>query len=200
MNEVCASVVEIARNKFAGVLQSDSSSSIEGSLVTWLGVINRCFNSSLPNFKHYGGRGIVVCERWFVFANFYADMGPRPDGMSLDRIDNNGIYEKENCRWASPTEQARNTRRNVQVNGMFQTDAAKFAGVAESTIYRRLKNGYSQEDALNSDLIKKVKFSLNDVQQIRKMLSDGVPKREIEKIWSISRTALNNIHKGRAWK
>lgn len=79
---------------------------------TWSGMIQRCNNSNAPNFHNYGGRGITVCERWLKFENFLADMGERPEGLTLERKDNNGNYEKDNCKWADAIEQHNNTRRS----------------------------------------------------------------------------------------
>jgi len=108
----------------------------------WANMLQRCRNPKSYSYKYYGARGITVCERWLKFDNFYADMWPRPDGMSLDRIDNDGIYEPSNCRWATAAEQARNNRnaRKITFNGKTQvlTDWAKEIGLSHACLRYRL--------------------------------------------------------------
>jgi len=77
---------------------------------SWVSMKDRCTNQNNPKFQHYGGRGITFCDRWSKFENFYADMGKRPDNMTLDRIDVNGNYEPLNCKWSTHLEQRHNRR------------------------------------------------------------------------------------------
>ena len=76
--------------------------------VSWMNMMQRCFNPKNHKWPRYGKRGITVCARWLKFENFYADMGERPSGKSIDRINNDGDYEPGNCRWATPKEQRAN--------------------------------------------------------------------------------------------
>ncbi|WP_157509585.1 hypothetical protein [Leifsonia sp. Root4] len=120
----------------------------------WAEMKQRCANPRKHNYSRYGGRGVRVCARWLdSFAAFEADMGPRPDGFTLDRIDNDGPYSPENCRWASMRDQARNKRSNrrLELDGESLTvaDWATRTGVPSAVIRQRIdKHKWSVSDAL----------------------------------------------------
>jgi len=87
---------------------------------TWNGMRSRCYDKNRPRYKRYGGRGIRVCARWFYsFENFANDMGERPEGCTLDRINNDGIYSPDNCRWADDKTQHENRSMTRDNKGRF---------------------------------------------------------------------------------
>jgi hypothetical protein len=94
----------------------------------------RCNNPNYKDYQNYGGRGIKVCERWSLYVNFLEDMGRRPEGHTIDRIDVNGNYEPSNCRWATWSEQQNNRRNSFGVTKQIQE-----SGVPKTTHYRRLR-------------------------------------------------------------
>lgn len=120
----------------------------------WVAMRTRCNNPNQACYKHYGGRGIKVCERWNTFANFLADMGNCPTGMTIERKNRDGDYEPSNCKWATRKEQMRNFGRNkiLTIHGVtaclselcekFNTDA--------DLISCRLSRGWSEERAFNT--------------------------------------------------
>jgi AraC-like DNA-binding protein len=116
-------------------------------------MICRCKHPVTHNYDSYGGRGVSVCERWLKFENFYADMGDRPDGCSLGRIDNDGDYSPDNCYWANNYDQQRNKRSNVTLlwedRRWVLTDLCKHLGIYSTHLYRNMKRGLSLEGAIN---------------------------------------------------
>lgn len=113
----------------------------------------RCSVATHRSWTRYGGRGISVCDRWQQFDAFLADMGPRPSRKhSIERSNNNGHYEPDNCYWATRGEQARNRSSNrlVTVNGnrMNIVDAAPVVGISVYTLSKRLRDGWDEQTAL----------------------------------------------------
>lgn len=124
----------------------------------WLNMRGRCFNSNTDRYPRYGGRGITVCARWRdSFENFLADMGRRPPGKTLDRKDNDGNYEPDNCRWATRTEQESNksTTLPAMVDGapLHLAEAARRRGINPNTAYWRVRRGMSPEAALSTEVV-----------------------------------------------
>lgn len=124
----------------------------------WASMKDRCNNPNNPNYHRYGGRGVAVCDRWQEFENFYADMGDAPEGMSLDRADNDLGYSPDNCRWATPVEQQNNMRSNtfVTYEGKTQTLAqwSRELGIPYSRLVYRHKNGWLPPELFSGDNLK----------------------------------------------
>lgn len=121
---------------------------------SWRSMRKRCSEKDRHNYKHYGGRGITICDRWKdSFENFLADLGPKPTPEhTLERNDVNGNYEPANCRWATRIEQYRNMQRSVYVEyegkRMLMFELVASLGLSRAAVYGRLKNGWSLEQAL----------------------------------------------------
>ena len=120
----------------------------------WESMIGRCYRASAGGYKFYGGRGIRVCERWHQFAAFLADMGERPDGMTLERKDSNADYEPSNCRWATRQEQNRNRRDTLLITIAGRTqcllDWCAEKGVNYAAVRERIERGWEAERALTA--------------------------------------------------
>ena len=124
----------------------------------WAHIKSRCYNPSVERYKYYGGRGISMCEEWRnSFEAFYewAMANGYKEGLSIDRIDNNGNYEPSNCRWVTTVDQMNNTTRNQSItyNGETHTIAewARIANIPYKAFYARLKRGWGMEKALKAE-------------------------------------------------
>ena len=121
---------------------------------SWRAMLKRCDDPKQVGYHNYGGKGIGVCDEWRSFECFLRDMGERPDGKTLDRIDNSLGYTKENCRWMSMKEQANNRSTNTRLTHQGKTHTisewADILGIKRVTISTRLFRGASIEDALKA--------------------------------------------------
>jgi hypothetical protein len=139
----------------------------------WRAMHNRCYNINHKSFAHYGGRGIFVDPRWHRkagFEAFVADMGERPEGSSIERVDNDGPYSPENCRWATQMEQAKNKRNNrwLTANGVTKhmTEWSRDLGCTPTAIWRRLRDGMSEQDAATLPIPKRPNSKLTEADAL----------------------------------
>lgn len=128
---------------------------------SWCAMRQRCYDHNHEYYRLYGGRGIRVCERWALFKNFLEDMGERPKGKTLGRLDSDKGYYKENCQWSTVLEQANNISRNrvFTYNGMEKTLAewARYAHICYETLATRIKENWYYSAALFAPLYTKRK-------------------------------------------
>lgn len=123
---------------------------------TWSGIKKRCYNPSEPGYENYGARGITMCDEWRDdFEAFFRDMGYRPDGTSIDRIDNDKGYSKENCRWATREVQNTNKRSNRRITALGETrllkEWAEVTGIHRTTLAYRINDlGWSPDRAMST--------------------------------------------------
>lgn len=157
--EIALSSLRTGRSKSCGCYQKETGPpnkrhglSESRAYSIWLGMRQRCGNPSSPAYKNYGGRGIAIDPRWECFEMFHADMGDPPEGMTLERKDNDRCYGPENCYWADRLTQNRNTRRCVRLSFKGETKTlgewANQYGIKRQTLAQRLRNGWPMERAL----------------------------------------------------
>lgn len=130
----------------------------------WKAMVARCTQPHHPSYANYGGRGIQVCDRWLDYSAFREDVGERPSSKhSLDRIDNDGDYEPSNCRWATSSEQNRNTRANRLIEHQGETltvaEWSERLGIKRGTIFNRLNEGRPVAEVLHVGRLPQRKLS-----------------------------------------
>jgi len=174
--------------------------------ISWIAMRQRCTNPKHIAFDRYGGKGINFYERWNKFENFLEDMGIRPKGMTMDRIDNNKGYYKENCRWATPKEQRRNRNKKIiyltyNNKTLPVLDWSKETGILPQTIIMRKIRGWKTNEILGfknrkmnskiteKDLIK----GLERNEQIKKLRKNGFILKSIGNYFGISISRVRDI-------
>lgn len=164
---------------------------------------SRCRNHDDVHYQEYGGRGITVCDRWQSFEAFLADMGERPAGMTLDRIDNDGNYEPGNCRWASAKDQARNRRDNriIEFRGRTQSLATwcDELHLDYHVVHYRLKKNYPLEIAFGLEprtgrrlVPSQNRLTPAVVAEIR-ALRGKIPQRELARKFGVAPSSINRV-------
>ena len=137
-----------------GASSLTSSPELRRTWMCWKGILSRCNNPNTRIYQHYGGRGITICDRWNNFQVFLSDMGLKPHGYTIGRIDNNAGYHKENCRWETMSEQANNRRssRLLTIQGRTQSLMSWCAeyGIDRNTVTKRLKLGWPADLAITT--------------------------------------------------
>lgn len=161
--EIIVCSADLIRNhtKSCGCLRIKSATkhgmSYTSTYRIWHGMIQRCYNLNYHHYKDYGGRGVKVCPEWQEpngqgFLNFLEDMGERPSGKTLDRIDNEGDYCQKNCKWSTFKEQARNRRNNTMVTINRETklliELCEKLQIKYDIVLKRIEIGWSIEEAL----------------------------------------------------
>jgi len=163
----------------------------------WSNMKDRCDNNNNFSYKNYGGRGIKYDKNWSNFTNFWKDMNEGyKEGLTLDRINNDGNYCKENCRWVTRKKQNRNSRRNryfiINNKKICLEDLSKKYGFNQSTISWRLKNGYSLKKAIKTPSNKKL--NKKDIYKIRNLYKrKGISQRDIALKYGVSQSNISLI-------
>jgi hypothetical protein len=171
----------------------------------WCGILSRCNNPNDKNYKHYGGRGIKVCERWQIYENFEEDMLPTYEKeLQIDRINNDGDYEPNNCHWVTSKENNRNKRSNVVVTAFGEdrllVELAEEYDIEYMTLWCRIyRYNWNIEKALTTPVQNTITFNGKTMTTIEWSKEMGIPyqaiRRRIDKGWSIDKALTTPTNK-----
>lgn len=184
-----------------------------GAYKSWLSMINRCNPSNSDACPAYAGSGVTVCSRWMEsFESFYSDMGDRPKGHSIDRIDPAGNYEPGNCRWADPKTQAMNRKSTVitAVRGesLCLRDISKKYGIPNTTVTRRYAQGLRGEDLIctkNRNVYRRgtqsasSKLTEEKVSEIKARILSGEKNKDLSERFGVSGAVISEIRHNKLW-
>lgn len=181
--------------------------------VSWAAMKTRCNNKNQKDSSRYIERGITYCREWESFEAFYADMGERPKGMTLDRIDCDGDYTPENCRWASMKQQQQNKSTAVWIEydgkRMVLSDWARYLEMPVETLRHRLTRTDDLQDAFYGDWSSRTahhgtsnvnaKLTPDDVITIRKRIASGEKQKDVAKSFGVHRDTIRRVTNGSGW-
>jgi hypothetical protein len=173
---------------------------------SWLCMKSRCYNSNEVGYKHYGGRGIKVCERWRTsFPAFFEDMGIRPDNHSLDRINPDGDYEPSNCRWSGRIVQRTNQKRVelIEYKGERKTIAewSRCLNMDQGKLWERHhKHHLSPDEVFNSPENRIAKLTEKSVLEIRNLYANGATLKALSILYETSPDNVSLVVKRKTWK
>ena len=176
---------------------------------SWVSMRQRCHYPASIGYKNYGARGIRVCDRWMnSFENFYADMGDRPEGTSIERIDNDRDYCPGNCTWATANEQSANQRTNriIEHDGkrLTLTQWSRLTGLSKHTISRRLKIGWTIEKTLTTLLHETRMEQLNSAkltaEQVLAIRASDLPPAQLAVKYAVTPSNITAIIKRKSWR
>jgi len=168
IKKVCENNLKSGKSRSCGCLKRECSKKLMTThdlsghpiFSIWMGIKKRCTTPTAQNYKYYGGRGISFCKEWIDFMNFYnwAICSGWEEGLSIDRIDNDGNYCPENCRWVTHIEQCNNTRKNLMLTASSKTQTlsqwARELSCSVQTLHSRIRSGWDVEKALTTPIRK----------------------------------------------
>jgi hypothetical protein len=181
---------------------------------SWAAMKTRCSNPNCKDYQRYGGRGISYCDAWENFEAFYADMGEKPDGMTLERIDYDKGYSPENCRWATDAEQQQNKSTNVWLvyggKRMILSEWSKHLSIPTETLRNRLSRTDDLHDAFYGEWAYRTahhgvdnvnaKLTPEAVVKIRNMIAAGEKQKDVAKKFGVHRDTIRRATNGLGWK